>query len=155
MDEETKSKKKKIALLVVVAILVVGLFVGLIIFLVNKNMENIKYEPVIDKYSGDEIWNIDEDPELEPGLNMIGFYQILEYGLMNVQYQEVINTIENYITSNYPKVKMISFWAETFEGDATEGVYRFKFVADDGKVFRVNLDTMLTLDDITVEIVAE
>lgn len=155
MNEETKVKRRKIAILATVAILVIGLFVGLIAFLINKNTENAKYEPVIDKYSGDEIWNINEDPELEPGLNMIGFYQILEYGLMNVQYQKVINTIENYITSNYPKVKMISFWAKTFEGDATEGVYRFKFVADDEKVFRVNLDTMLTLDNITVEIVAE
>lgn len=155
MDEETKAKRKKIAILVALAILVVGLFVGLIIFLINKNAENAKYEPTIDKYSGDEIWNINEDPELEPSLSMIGFYQILEYGLMNVQYHEVINTIENYIASNYPKVKMISFWTETFESDATEGVYRFKFVADDGKVFRVNLDTMLTLNDITVEIVAE
>ena len=131
--KELDPKKKKV-LLIVSLVLCVLFIVGLVVLLINRSEEarkNEKYEPVIDEYSGDEIWNIDQEPEFEPSLNLIGFYRILNYGFMNSQYQKIIAAITDYMSENYSNIMQISFWTETFKIDDMEaGTYEFKFVAE-------------------------
>ena len=158
-NREMDPKKKKILLLVlglIILIILVIVFVA-VFFINNQSQEDVNnFTYRVDPYSSEIMVDIDEEPELEPGFVLIGFYQILEYGLMDVQYWEIINAVTEYMTNNYPDVMQVSYWSETFKIDNfEEGKYSFKFVAEDESVYKVYLDTELTLDKINVEIVPE
>ncbi|MDO4526657.1 MAG: hypothetical protein Q4B87_01035 [Candidatus Saccharibacteria bacterium] len=156
MREElsTEEKRKRIILIGIGVLLAIGLIILVVVLLIGRTEEE-KYEPEVDKYSGDIIWNLDEEPELETGLNSIGFYRLIDFGMTRVQYQIIIDAINKYITENYNDIQQISFWTETYHGFEEPGLFTFKFVSGDDRVFVVDLDTRLTLDDVDVIIKPE
>ena len=149
-SRRNKNKKKKSSIFAS-RVLVIFLIIVLVIFLINRTEK-----PVIDQHSENEILTTDQESEFGPSLTLTGFYQILECGFMNVQYQKIITTIVGYMIKNYPDVTQISFLPETFRAKNIEdGVYEFKYATDNNKLYNVYLDTKQTLDDIEIEIIPE
>lgn len=153
-EPNIEEKRKKIILIGIGVLLTVGLIILVVVLSIGRAEEE-KYGPEVDKYSGDTIWNLDEEPELETGLMLIGFYRLIDFGMTRAQYQIIVDEINKYIAEGYSDIQQISFWTETFHGFEEPGIFTFKFVAKDGRVFVVDLDTKLTLDNVDVTISPE
>lgn len=154
LGEWSKTRKGKGAI-AVFALVVIVLVVLIIVVLVNREtaVQRQEYEPEVDPYSGETIWNIDQQPEVEPELTLIGFQRLLQFGVMSKQYAKIVETVETYMETNYPEVLRINFWEETFKylnEDMT--LIQFKFVADNGDTHVVTLDTGGSISEVNVTI---
>lgn len=149
------TKRGKMLIFGVLAFVIVGLVAILIALIVSggdggRQREEIK--PQVDPVSGETIWNIDQENELEPELQLIGFYQLVDLGFMAGQYQKIIDTVADYIEAELPGVMRANYRKDSFKYlDGQWMQSSFEFVADE-KTFLVVLDTGGSLSEISVEI---
>ena len=151
------TKRGRMILFGILAFVVVGLLAILIALLIKKDDSGWQREetaPQIDSVSGETIWNIDQENELEPSLQLIGFYQLVDFGFMSEQYKKIIDTVEAYLGEKYPNVMRASYRKNSFKYLDNKWIKSsFEFVTSDGKKFVVMLDTGGSLSNISVEII--
>lgn len=161
MQEKLAFFRTKKGRTVIVGVLVALIVILLIVFLLvlgNGEEQDQKYQPYVDPISGVTIWNIDEEPELGEGeeLILLGFYQLKDMGLMAEQYQKVIDKVTDYVEENYPDVLQVSYAKDSFKYLDEDGTkMSFSFAIGDELMFYVTLDTKDSLDNIDVNIMAE
>lgn len=150
------TKKGKWILFGILAFVIVGLLAVLIAVMNRKEGDDWQKQeiaPQVDPVSGETIWDIDQDDELEPELQLIGFYQLMDFGFMAKQYNTVIDTVTSYINENFPNVKRASYKKDSFKYlDAEWMKSSFEFVTDEEKAFMVTLDTAGSISEISVTI---
>lgn len=154
-DSLLSTKRGKMLVFGILAFVIVGLVAVLIALMVRngdggKQREELK--PQVDPVSGETIWNIDQEDELEPELQLIGFYQLVDFGFMSKQYQKVIDVVAEYLEIAYPNVLRAYYKKGSFKYlDDRWQKSSFEFVAD-GKTFVATLDTGGSLSEISVTI---
>lgn len=154
-DSLLLTKRGKMLVFGALAFVIVGLVAILIALIVSGGdggRQREELRPQVDPVSGETIWNIDQENELEPELQLIGFYQLVDLGFMAGQYQKIIDTVADYIEAELPGVMRASYKKDSFRYlDSQWMQSSFEFVADE-KTFLVVLDTGGSLSEISVEI---
>ena len=154
-DSLLLTKRGKMLVFGALAFVIVGLVAILIALIVSGGdggRQREELRPQMDPVSGETIWNIDQENELEPELQLIGFYQLVDLGFMAGQYQKIIDTVADYIEAELPGVMRASYKKDSFRYlDSQWMQSSFEFVADE-KTFLVVLDTGGSLSEISVEI---
>ena len=137
---ENKALVSAIAILIVLSIAAIFL-----IFLFYPN--NINSEKAgdstyyTDEVSGEELRNIDQEPE-EDGINFIGFNKYIEYGYSYEEYDIIMDTIQNFISENFPSTTQVSFKKDSFYYDSKNPHISYSefVVTDNSETFTVRID---------------
>lgn len=159
MKKKLSSEKNNLNVVMAIFGVVIGVLAAvLIVLILNDGGKEARptTEPTIDETSGEMMWEIDEEPEAGGELVVVGFHNLSDFGFMATQYNKIVATVKEYIVSEHPEYKQISYVKDSFKyvGEGREKS-SFLFVGNIWDRYKVNLDTHGELWDIEVKIERE
>ena len=153
LENFLKTKAGKITLIIVAVAIIIASIIAIIINIINQDNFTESSQKVNDP-SGLDVYDSNAEPEGEPGLIVIGFNVLYDFGFSASQQEKIYNEVKDYISKEVPSASTVSYEKDSFRYTSAEEVTKseFKIITDTKAEFLVSLDTDWSYTDIDIKI---
>lgn len=153
LENFLKTKAGKIALIILALIIIIAGIIAIIVNIVNQDSFT-ETSQKIDDPSGLDVYDSNAEPEGEPGLIIIGFNVLYDFGFSASQQEKIYNAVKDYISKEITSASTVSYEKDSFKYTSEDEVTKseFKIITDTNAEFLVSLDTDWSYTDIDIKI---